>query len=171
MPPAAGLRGSELQPRSKSSCAQHNCISPSPLSTPPDRFVFLITLSPQLLLLIARHSHFSPSSPHITAKQSSTQPSGFAAAGKVTVSKWQLVAGSTPHQAATARYLHVSVRIGICDSYTHRFPLAAANKGQVRCRTALISYKLKLITIIMKGCMNMKFVSFAVVFTNDRLAK
>lgn len=74
-----------------------------PLFALQDEFVFLIALTAKLLVLIARHSHFSPSSPHITAMQSSTQLSRFPAAGEVTVPKWQLVAGPTPYRAAAAR--------------------------------------------------------------------
>lgn len=150
---------------------EHLCINAFPPAfASQDRLVFLITLSAEWLLLIVRRPHLSPSSSHITAVQSPRYPSALAAPGNVTSSKWQLTAGSTPHIVAAAREI-------LCQGtdqhlqFIHWFPLATANKGQVRCRTALISYKLKLITIIMKGCRNTEFAPFAVVFMEGRLVR
>lgn len=173
MPPAAGLGCSELELRSKSTCAQQDFefLLPSLCST-RQVCVFLITLSAKLLLLITRHSHFSPSSPHLTAMKAQCNHHGL--------QRWE-VGQEGRAEAAPCRILapakgllpgsFPSAQPGVCNSHAHRFPLATANRGQVRRRTALISYKLILIIIIMKGCMNTKFASFAVVFTKDRLAR
>lgn len=171
MPPAAGWGCSELELRSKSTCAQQDfdfllptlcstrqvCISDHTVS-------YIVTFNyeafPLLTSLLAPQGDESPRNPSWFAALEVGQE-GRAAPCRILAPAKGLLPGR----------FSLSAQPSICNSYTHWFPLATTNRGQVRHRTALISYKLKLIIIIMKGCMNAKFASFAVVFTKDRLAR
>lgn len=148
-------------------------VFPPPLSVLREtglHFCSLRLLNRYFSLRDASPSRFSPSSLRTAAMQRPPRPSPWGAVGSdslAAAARGEL--GSLPSAAARLPGCqHSEQRL---QPEHARFLLATANKGQVRYRKALSSYKGKLITIIRRTYMNIKFAPFSVMFTREVLVR